>query len=264
MKKVICWILILICLAVFCFSGYKLLSTLWAYKEARSFYDDTADSFVSAPSEDAAPEKVVPADGGPAVYVQEDGQETAPIEVDFEALQAQCGDVIGWLYCEDTVINYPIVQSSDNSYYLHRMLDGSYSANGTVFMDYLCMPDFSGGNSILYGHNMRDGSMFHSLLEYGKQDYYDEHPVLYLLTPEQNYTVRLFAGLTAPADGWPYVVEFASDAEKAEYLQTAVDASNFRALVTPSAEDRILTLSTCSYTYDNARYLVMGILTPIA
>lgn len=260
MKQVIRWILILLCLAVFCFAGYKLVTTLLGYKQARDYYEETANEYVT-PSGSLERN---PSSGGDAELPETaDAVETAPIEVDFDALRAQCSDVVGWLYCADTMINYPLVQGRDNSQYLHAMLDGSYSANGTVFMDYHCEPDFSSSCSILYGHNMRDGSMFHSLLEYGKQEYYDAHPVMYLLTPTKNYAVHIFAGFTTPADSWPYVIEFGSEEEKQAYLDKAIASSAFQAQTEPTVNDRILLLSTCSYNYDDARYLVLGILTPI-
>lgn len=270
MKNVIRWGLIVLCLAVFCFAGYKLVATLLEYKAAEDFYENAAGAYVVPETEPAggaeAPhvQRVTPPEGGPDIFIQEDGQETAPITVDFEKLRADNSDVVGWLYCEDTPINYPVVQSGDNDYYLHRMLDGSYSSSGTIFLDYQCARDFSYDNSILYGHNMRNGSMFHSLVEYANQEYYDAHPVLYLLTPEQNYAVKLFAGFVTDADGWAYVLQFGPEEEKAAYLERALAASSFDAAVTPETGDCLLTLSTCSYQYDNARYVVLGVLTPIA
>lgn len=267
MKNAIRWVLILLCIGVFCFAGYKLLSKLLDYREAETFYEAVADTYVvpeEGSPETPAVQRVEPEDGGPVAYVREDGEETAPISVDFESLLADNGDVVGWIYGEDTVINYPVVQGSDNEYYLHRMLDGNTSASGAIFLDYRCSADFSDDNSILYGHNMRNGSMFHSLVEYGNQEYYDAHPVLYLLTPEQNYAVKLFAGFVTDSDGWVYVFQFNGEEEKAAYLERAVEESDFQALVTPETGDRLLILSTCSYEYDNARYVVLGVLTPIA
>ena len=144
------------------------------------------------------------------------------------------------------------------------MLDGTPSSSGTIFLDYHCERDFSGDVSILYGHNMRNGSMFHSIVEYAKQEYYDSHPVLYLLTPEQNYAVKLFSGFVTDSDGWVYLFQFGTEEEKAAYLEQAVAESDFEALVTPSVDDLLVILSTCSYEYDNARYVVLGVLTPIA
>ena len=118
-------------------------------------------------------------------------------------------------------------------------------------------------NTILYGHNMRDGSMFHSITGYADQAYYDEHPVMYLLTPWQNYRVDLFSAHDSWLDSTGYSISFASDDDFTAYLSGLVSDSDFKADVTPRASDRILTLSTCAYSYNNERYVVHGILVPI-
>lgn len=162
------------------------------------------------------------------------------------------------------MINYPVVQGSDNSYYLHRMLDGSYSAAAAFSWLTNAASDFSYDNSILYGHNMKNGSMFQSLLSYGKQEYYDEHPVMYLLTPEQNYAVKLVAGFVTSSTSWVYTIQFGSEESKMEYLEKAIASSTFTSSVTPTAEDRLLTLSTCSYDYDEPGHVVIGVLSPVS
>ena len=83
-------------------------------------------------------------------------QETAPIIVDFEVLQTENKDIIAWLHCPDTKINYPVAQSEDNSYYLRRLLDGSWNTAGTIFMDYRNSADFSDRHTVIYGHNMKN------------------------------------------------------------------------------------------------------------
>lgn len=271
MKKAIRWLLIIIFLEIFLYAGYKLVSTLLEYKKAENFYEGTAGAYVTDVSTgeetdtvSGSVQKVEKEDGSPPVYVKEDGEETAPIAVNFDSLLKENDDVVGWLYSEDTVINYPVVQSDDNSYYLHRMLDGTYSSSGCIFLDYQCASDFSFDNSILYGHNMKNGSMFQSLLEYGNQEYYDEHPVMYLLTPEQNYAVKLVAGFVISSTSWVYTLQFGSEESKMEYLEKAIASSTFTSSVTPTAEDRLLTLSTCSYDYDEARYVVIGVLSPVS
>ena len=111
---------------------------------------------------------------------------TIPIQVDFDALFAKSQDIIGWLYCPDTPINYPVVQAADNEYYLHRLLDDRNNSGGTLFVDYRNSSDLSDWNSIIYGHNMRNDSMFGSLTDYKSQSYFDAHPEIFLLTPERN------------------------------------------------------------------------------
>ena len=187
------------------------------------------------------------------------GSEPDYITVDFDALQAKYPDVVGWLYCANTGLNYPIVQTAEEGgeYYLYRDIDGSSNQNGTVFLDWRCNSDFSSQNNLLYGHNMKTGRMFAPIVKYKDQSFYDAHPYMYLYTPDQLYKVNLFAGMVTPGDSTVYNYSLSSD-----YIIECISRSSFTSSVgTPTGN--ILTLSTCDYVYDNARYVVMGELVPI-
>ena len=196
--KILLIVLCVVCVGVFCFSGYKLFSTLNEYRVAQRSYDKMSEQFVSTDAPTASLAPVTEADSA-----QED-KEVSPIKVDFDQLLAQNSDVCGWLYSKDTVINYPIAQGSDNNEYLHHLLDGSYNSSGTLFVDCECGPEFSGTNTVVYGHNMKDGSMFNSLTNYKEQSYYDEHPVMYLNTPKQNYKIEIFSAYICNYDSDTY------------------------------------------------------------
>lgn len=128
----------------------------------------------------------------------------APIQVDFDLLREQSADVIGWLYCEDTPINYPLAQAGDNSFYLRRLLDGTPNNSGTLFADSRCARDFSDFHTIIYGHNMKNGTMFGTLKKYENQAYYDDHPILWLLTPQGDFQVELLAGFVTSSTSDAY------------------------------------------------------------
>lgn len=189
--------------------------------------------------------------------------EVPPIEVDFDALLETNADVIGWIYCEDTPINLPVVQAEDNAYYLHRMIDGRRNSAGTLFADYRCEADFSGNNTIIYGHSMKDKSMFGTLSNYKEQDYFDEHPVAWLLAPDASYKVEWLAGCVVGEDSDIYAA--AQSAERMHALAERMMAqSTFESGAELTKEDRFLTLSTCSYEYENARFVLIGRLTQVA
>lgn len=240
--------------AIFLYAAYHLISYWYAEQENKQLTDDLIEKVVLVPadtSEDTS-------ESLPDVPTEE----TAPISIDFDALWQENEDVVAWIYCEGTPIQYPVVQSSDNSYYLRRLLNGKYNVNGTIFLDYRCASDFGGFNSILYGHHMKSGEMFGTLPKYKDQAYYDEHPVLYLLTPEQNYKVELIARYITPSDSDIYVLPVTLEQKKA-FLEHAVSESSFQSNVSFNETDSFLTLSTCSYEYDNARFVVVGKLTTI-
>lgn len=186
-------------------------------------------------------------------------QETAPISIDFDALLQENTDIVAWIYCPDTPINYPVVQSADNSYYLRRLVNGDWNSSGTLFLDYRNASDFSDVNSVIYGHNMKNLSMFGSLTSYKKQDYYEQHPVFYLLTPENDYKVELLAGYVTPSDSAIYDIP-AWSTKTADEVVSSVTDSTFTTEMDLKSGERLLTLSTCSYEYSNARYVVIGVL----
>ena len=150
--KILLVILCIVCLGVFLFSGYKLFSKLSEYKAAQKSYEKMSEQYVTAETPAATTSPVSEAD------TSDEEKETSPITVDFTQLLATNEDVCGWLYSKDTVINYPVAQGEDNNEYLHHLLDGTYNSSGTLFLDCECGPEFSGANSIIYGHNMKDGA----------------------------------------------------------------------------------------------------------
>lgn len=192
-------------------------------------------------------------------------EQNCPISIDFQALQQVNPDIVGWIYCEDTVINYPICHTLDDDYYLTHAYDGTVSKSGAIFMETANESDFSDTNMILYGHHMKDKSMFASLSNWADQDYYEKHPVMWLLTPESTYMIDLYAGYTTSATSDTYTV-FKGYGEIAEaYVQKTYGQSDFTShtlleeILPDSNEDpNYIVLSTCEYTFENARYVLHG------
>lgn len=181
-------------------------------------------------------------------------------DVDFQELCTINKNVIGWLYCPDTPINYPVVHHSDNTFYLNHLLDDSEGAYGTLFMDSEVSENDK--NLVIYGHHMKDGSMFGSLLNYHSQSYYDAHPALYYITTEQSYEVRLFSAFETTAVSAAYNHDF-STGDYGAWLAEMAYQSDFQADVVPEVENQVMTLSTCAYSKADARYVVMGVLKPM-
>ena len=242
-------VLIILFAGIFLFSAYKLWGILREYKAGENVYDNVTNEVATIK------ESKTEVSGTMTVVEREN---ELPIEIDFEALCAQYPDVVGWIYSPDTVINYPVVQGDDNDYYLDHLVNGDYNGSGSIFLDMRNLPDLSDQNSILYGHHMKNGSMFRSIVEYESQEYYEEHPTLYFLTPEKNYRVEVFAGYVTPSTSDTYTFNFAGEEEFAAYLEDAISRSDFDAKAEVTAEDKILTLSTCTYAYDEARYVLQG------
>ena len=180
-----------------------------------------------------------------------------PIAVDFDRLYEISQDAVAWLYCPGTQINNVIAQSDDNDYYLRRLLNGSDANCGTLFADCHNASDFSDEITLIYGHNMKNGTMFASLMNYRDPDYYEEHPVMYLYTPGKRYCLELIAGYTTDANDIVFEVP-ATVADREAILAHADKMSSFVSGVTAAPQNRLVILSTCSYAYDDARYVVIG------
>lgn len=179
-------------------SGYKIGKTMWEYHVAKSAYTNIS-------------EKTAKVDPKQFTGV-----------VDWKALKKVNSDVQGWLYQKGTVINYPVVQGTDNDTYLHTRFDKQWSGGGTLFVDCRMEKDFKGFNSIIYGHHMKDGSMFRSIRGYTKEDgYYDKHKTLELATPHGNYHLVVFSAfITKATDENTYKMTYDGD-EKQAYIDRA-------------------------------------------
>lgn len=190
---------------------------------------------------------------------QEDEKEKSqiPKAIDFDRLHEISQDAVAWIYAPGGDINYVIAQAEDNDYYLHRLLDGSQASGGTLFMDCGNSADFSDWNTIVYGHHMKNGTMFASLLDYQTPGYYEKNPVMYLYTPGHRYRLDLIAGCTIKADDPIYAVPAAKE-DRAEIVSRISRMSTFISNAAVTDTDRLVTLSTCSYDYDEARYVVIG------
>lgn len=181
------------------------------------------------------------------------------IKVDFETLKTINSDIVGWIYIEDTPINYPIVQGTDNSFYLKHLFNKEYGIAGCVFLDCNNSSNFKDLNSVVYGHHMRDETMFTSIAKYKKQSYYDEHQIAIIITPNETITVKLFAGFVAnPQSDDAWKIEFKEKYEFELWKEKIIAKSLFKSNFIPNKDDTIITFSTCSYEFDDARFVLYG------
>ena len=280
------YLLILLLAGVFLFSGYKLFSILRDYRAARSAYREMGNEYTApytetaseqnstlAPSENAESAKDgstedtdkeasggVSGQNGQGVSDGGVKSKTAhpPISVDFEKLCARNPDIIGWI-CVDAfvdIISYPIARAKDNDYYLHRDIDGGYLFAGTIFADYRNGKTFGDPNTILYGHNMKDRSMFGNLRFLKEKERLDKDPYFWILTPQGNYCYRIFAVFDTPVDGDVYTFFDGPDGV-AEWEKSLADRSAVRTDESFSDDDLVVTLSTCT-SNDDYRCVVVG------
>lgn len=253
-KKFIFKTVAVLCAAACVVSVTQVLRIRHEYKQGVEEYNHLADILVSPADTSIYVTKNAPA---------ESETEQAPIDVNFEMLREMNANAVGWLYCEGTLINYPVMQSSDNSYYLKHLYNDQTNSSGAIFMDAQNAPDMSNVNTIIYGHNMKNGTMFTSLMNYSQQWYYNQHPVLYYLTEEHDYRIDVFASYETSDGSEAFTVFFDSEPTYANFLQQRRDLSQISSSVPVSTEDNIVTLATCGYNFKNSRYVVQGKVTQL-
>lgn len=265
-RNVFLLILCLIFAAVAVFSGYQIITTLLEYKAGEDAYNDL-QQYISTQAATQPPvqeeQTQIP---GVTAGSQQTG-ETTPvvdekkgIKVNFDLLLDINSDVVGWIYLKDSKVSFPVVQGVDNAEYLYWLINGEYNSSGTPFMDFRNAPDFSDKNTIIYGHNMNNGTMFADIHKYTDQAYYEAHPVIQLLTPNGDYELEVFAGYITGLDANAWQMFFDSDEEFEDWLATAKEKSAFDSPVMPTAEDRVVTLSTCSSSANETRFVLLGVI----
>ena len=255
MKKVILTVIYIVLALLMALSIFMIVRYYSEEKQAADTYSDMQEFVITEDAEGIKSTEPSGTEGTEPVVTSETrpAQEEQTITIDFEQLLARYPNVVGWLYCEGTPINYPVMQSNDNDYYLRRLPGGTYNTAGSLFADYRCGEIGETNNYIIYGHNMKNGTMFSSLTKYKSQSYYDEHPTLHLLTPDGDYTIELIGGFVSNPTGDVYHTDLTY-----ETVRELLRHSTFKSTVDVSYEDSFITLSTCSYEYENARYVVIG------
>lgn len=186
----------------------------------------------------------------------------------FDILKTQNTDIKGWISIPETEVDNPVYQCDDNQYYVTHDMDKQNNSYGALFLDYRCDIDPLSltRNQIVYGHNMRYGAMFGTLKSYRELDFYKKSPLIYFDSLYEQRTYKIFAAMivndteddTFGYNYSAYRTVFTNDTD----FMTWVDQSRQRSLIDTTvdvnAQDEIITLSTCCYDYDNARFVLLG------
>lgn len=173
-------------------------------------------------------------------------------ETDLDALREVNPDVVGWIYLPNSQVNYPIVQGEDNQYYLEHTWDNKKNIAGSIFLEATNSADLSDCRSILYGHNMKNMSMFAILHHYAGIWYVQTFPYVYLVTDEGVLRYEIYSTYNASVDSKTYALNL-DRRHMASFIQMTLDESELDLGITPADTDRILTLSTCTGNYETRR-----------
>ena len=251
-SRVVYYVILLVLLGVLVFSAIKIISYCKQQADASQQQQTLEEEYTTPVKDDNDPDNT----GDNSDTVEPDPES---ITVDFDKLIADYPDVVGYIYCANTKIKYVIQHGKGNDYYLVHDSQGNTNNNGSIFIEELNSGSFSDGNTIIYGHNMKTGMMFAGLRNYHTdKNYYAAHPYMYIYTPSQNYKLELFAGFVCEHDD-----EIYSTSLTQAQLEAMAAKSDFKANIgVPTG--KTVTLSTCSYEFADARYVVIGALTPIS
>nr|MDF9460319.1 class B sortase [Bacillus pumilus] len=240
-KRVWRRMLTIVCLGVFIYSGTAIGLELFGYYQNRQ---------VLAKAQ--------------TMYGQEQGmtesREPGTTRTSFDELRKVNNDIVGWINMKDTMIQYPIVQSRDNAFYLTRNYLKNDTRAGSIFMDYRNDVLHESPNTVVYGHRMRDGSMFAGLTNYLKKDFFHEHRTFQYDTLYQSYEAEIFAVYETTVDFDYIQTDFQDLGEYAHYLQAVRKKSIYQTKTDVSTDDLILTLSTCDHVLapKNGRLVVQA------
>ena len=232
-------------LCVFLFSLYKVANILLEYRNIDRFYDETLSQYTS----------------------EENGTDKAPIEVELAELRDVNEDICGWLYIPDTNVNFPVLQGKSNKQYLFQSYKKEYLTAGSIFVDYRCKADFTDKNTVIYGHNMHNGSMFGGLKKYKSEEYREAHPYVYLMKEGDRWNkYEIIAYFQAAVSGAVYDLPLESDCPEEEFdllKKTIADENIYSCSADLSKSDRLITLSTCTQDSRNdVRVVVIAKLIP--
>lgn len=241
-------IALIIAIAVFFYAAYNLYHIYTEYKKGTDEYNSIEEMAVTERDPDTTEI------AGP------DAEPKPPLNVDFDKLRSVNEDVIGWIYVDALPdISYPIVQGTDNQTYLHQTYEKNYNFAGTIFADYENARDFSDCNTLVYGHNMKNGSMFGHLKKFSEdQSLYDNDKYFWILTPDKNYRYEIISAYTTGVNSDTYTLFKGPGEEFEEYLKRIKSYSEIKTDDTElTIKDKIVTLSTCTGN-ESTRFVVQG------
>ncbi|MBQ8067048.1 MAG: class B sortase [Solobacterium sp.] len=176
--------------------------------------------------------------------------------IDFDTLAKINPDITGWIRMEGTPINYPVVWSAEKGdYYLKHLFTGEYNNAGCVYIDPHNKSDMSDKNTVIYGHNMRNGTMFAMLANYKNPEFYKaDRKVYYLTSDGRAFMLEPFAGYVTVGSDAYVQVSFADDEDFMDYVNAKIERSTFKSEIQITPDDQIVTLSTCSYHANDGRF----------
>lgn len=265
--NVISTLIIIAALGVFCFAGYNLIKIYLDYKVGTDEYNELAEMAVDETrttegfnADEMTDNNTMGDTWGDAVLDEAaTGEKYEEMEnpIDFDSLLAINTDVVGWIEMEAVDISYPIAQGGDNNYYLHRTIQKTDNFAGSIFLDFQNHRNFGDRNSVIYGHNMKNGSMFGILRKYREQETWDKSRYFWIYTPDYIYKYEIFSCAEVDKLSDDYRITFSDRADFEAFLERIKGQSLVQNDTAVEYGDTIVTLSTCTGN-EATRFIVQG------
>lgn len=233
MRKLIYNILLIFCVLIFCMSAWKLYGYYKSYKKAKDTYSKIRKESIQISQKEER-------------------------KIDFEKLKKKNPDIVGWVYAKGTSIDYPIVQGKDNEEYLHKDFNQKKSSSGTIFLDYNCDKNFSSDNNIVYGHHMKNGTMFADLLKFREQSFLKKYDEIILYTPKKTIRLKVISAYATKAQE-KMPITFAEEKQKEAYIHKIKNMSEPSIKSFQTKGKYIYTFVTCSYEKEDNRTYVHAV-----
>lgn len=275
--------------AALIFALICLLIAAWKYWEERSAgsgYEKLKDAVTVSSSESEEPEMTATETAGTEMISEteeiesetelgtesesESETEKEPVEIpiDFASLQRMNADIYAWIQVDGTVIDYPVVQhEEDNFYYLDHTAEGTYGYEGAIYTEDYNTKDFEDPHTVLYGHNMKNGSMFAGLHEFSDRSFFNEHKDITVYLPDEIRHYKIFAAYLYDSRHLLQSFDFSSEFVFEKYIDYVFSIRDMNAFFDQSVEierdSRIITLSTCYKGMDEKRFLVQAVLVSV-
>lgn len=221
MKKKIRYVLMAVCIAVFCYSAYNLINIYFDYKEIDDKYGDIAEE-----------------------YSTEEDEGENYLEIDWTELLKRNKDVKAWIQIPDTNVNYPVLQGKTNDTYIHSDIDGKEFKAGSIFVASENKNPFQDINTVIYGHNMKNGSMFNNIKSYTEQDFANKHPYIYIYLPDG--TVSKYKVISAHIISDQSVLYNTNITNIPDFYNEIINKNEISVDFDQNSTQPVITLSTCT------------------
>ena len=249
-KGVICLLAI-----AFLISAAKVISLMADRRDGEATYSAVQET-IPAPPPPVQEEELNPQE--PVVYC--DAHAEALAKTDLALLRETNEDVLGWISIPNTPVDYPVMQGEDNDYYLDHTWDKAANSVGSIYLDCQVSAGFDDFNTIIYGHRMKNNSMFGSLKYYNDIEYWETNPYVYIVNDSGVHRYAIFAAYEAAVNEITYGLSISKDTTKQYFIEHSLTSSDIDTGIVPTAEDLVLTLVTCTGRDYSSRWVVQAVL----